>query len=303
MRPYARARIGRRHAAVAVMTVRTFCAHDASIASRSHGSALPYPPARFASASRRPHRVSTVSTARSIAPRSPGSASSTSSRAASPAPASVATAVASAAPLAASRADTATCAPASRYARTVASPRIPVPPVTTTARPPNTYRTVPPGAQTEARSDEVEQRFAHGGPSPRPSRAGPPRARVRYETSASRSAPSMDAMAILERIRSPQDLRGLGRDELTTLCAEIRRFTVDAVQRTGGHISSSLGATEVTVALHRMFDSPRDKLVWDTGHQAYVHKILTGRRERFDGLRQLGGISGFLVRTESEHDT
>ena len=112
----------------------------------------------------------------------------------------------------------------------------------------------------------------------------------------------MDAMAILERIRSPRDLRGLGRDELTTLCAEIRRFTVDAVQRTGGHISSSLGATEVTVALHRMFDSPRDKLVWDTGHQAYVHKILTGRRERFDGLRQLGGISGFLVRTESEHD-
>jgi 1-deoxy-D-xylulose-5-phosphate synthase len=110
-------------------------------------------------------------------------------------------------------------------------------------------------------------------------------------------------MAILERIRSPRDLRDLERDELVALCAEIRAFTVEAVQRTGGHISSSLGATELTVALHRVFDSPRDKLVWDTGHQAYVHKILTGRRERFDGLRQVGGISGFLVRTESEHDT
>jgi len=109
-------------------------------------------------------------------------------------------------------------------------------------------------------------------------------------------------MAVLERIRSPQDLRGLGKDELITLCGEIREFTVEAVQRTGGHISSSLGATELTVALHRVFDSPRDKLVWDTGHQAYVHKILTGRRERFDSLRHVGGISGFLVRTESEHD-
>ncbi|MBM4435443.1 MAG: 1-deoxy-D-xylulose-5-phosphate synthase [Chloroflexi bacterium] len=107
---------------------------------------------------------------------------------------------------------------------------------------------------------------------------------------------------MLERINGPQDLRALGRDELTALCEEIRRYTVDAVQRTGGHVSSSLGATELTVALHRVFESPRDKLVWDTGHQAYVHKILTGRRERFDGLRQLGGVSGFLVRSESEHD-
>jgi 1-deoxy-D-xylulose-5-phosphate synthase len=109
-------------------------------------------------------------------------------------------------------------------------------------------------------------------------------------------------MSVLERITSPSDLRGLSRDDLDTLCAEIRTFLVDAVQRTGGHISSSLGATELTVAVHRVFDSPRDKIVWDTGHQAYVHKILTGRRDRFDGLRQLGGISGFLVRTESEHD-
>src|SRR5947208_8377730 len=110
-------------------------------------------------------------------------------------------------------------------------------------------------------------------------------------------------MALLERIQSPTDLRALGADELAQLCREIRAFTVDAVQKTGGHISSSLGATELTVALHRVFDPPTDRLVWDTGHQAYVHKMLTGRRERFDSLRQLGGISGFLARTESEYDT
>jgi 1-deoxy-D-xylulose-5-phosphate synthase len=109
-------------------------------------------------------------------------------------------------------------------------------------------------------------------------------------------------MALLERIQRPADLRALGREELVQLCREIREYTVDAVQRTGGHVSSSLGATELTVALHRVFDSPRDKLVWDTGHQGYVHKLLTGRREAFATLRQFGGISGFLLRTESEHD-
>src|SRR5436189_353970 len=109
-------------------------------------------------------------------------------------------------------------------------------------------------------------------------------------------------MSVLPRISEPRDLRALTKDELLELCREIREFLVEAVQQTGGHISSSLGAAELTVALHRVFDSPRDKIVWDTGHQAYVHKILTGRRERFGGLRQLGGISGFLMRTESEHD-
>ena len=109
-------------------------------------------------------------------------------------------------------------------------------------------------------------------------------------------------MSILERIDGPADLRALDHDELAELCREIREFTVDAVQKTGGHISSSLGATELTVALHRVFESPRDKLVWDTGHQGYVHKLLTGRRQHFGTLRQFGGMSGFLVRTESEHD-
>src|SRR2546421_4812326 len=109
-------------------------------------------------------------------------------------------------------------------------------------------------------------------------------------------------MTFLERVNEPRDLRDLSKDELLQLCAEIRDFTVDSVQKTGGHISSSLGTVELTVALHRVFDSPRDKLVWDTGHQAYVHKMLTGRRDRFDTLRQFGGISGFLARAESEHD-
>ena len=109
-------------------------------------------------------------------------------------------------------------------------------------------------------------------------------------------------MSVLERIQQPRDLRLLHGDELLQLCQEIRDFTVENVQKTGGHISSSLGTVELTVALHRIFDSPRDKLVWDTGHQAYVHKMLTGRRDKFGTLRQYGGISGFLVRTESEHD-
>src|SRR5437660_12857422 len=95
-------------------------------------------------------------------------------------------------------------------------------------------------------------------------------------------------MTVLDRIQQPRDLRLLHRDELLALCREIREFTVESVQKTGGHIASSLGTVELTVALHRVFDSPRDKLVCDTAHQAYVHKMLTGRRVRFDTLRQFG---------------
>ncbi len=98
-------------------------------------------------------------------------------------------------------------------------------------------------------------------------------------------------MGILQRVNHPSDLRALHKDELLELCREIREYTVESVQKTGGHISSSLGTVELSVALHRVFESPRDKIVWDTGHQAYVHKMLTGRRERFDSLRQFGGIS------------
>src|SRR5207247_448776 len=109
-------------------------------------------------------------------------------------------------------------------------------------------------------------------------------------------------MGVLERVTGPRDLRELTKDELLQLCGELRTFTVESVQKTGGHISSSLGTVELTVALHTVFQSPRDKLVWDTGHHAYIHKILTGRKVRFDTLRQFGGMSGFLARTESEHD-
>ena len=107
---------------------------------------------------------------------------------------------------------------------------------------------------------------------------------------------------ILEHIDSPADLRSLTPEELTILSAEIRRFIVDAVTATGGHLGSNLGVVELTLALHRTFDSPRDVLLWDTGHQAYVHKLVTGRRKAFADLRQAGGLSGYPNRTESEHD-
>ena len=111
-----------------------------------------------------------------------------------------------------------------------------------------------------------------------------------------------DRRVILEEIAGPEDLRGLGPQDLERLCAEIRQFLVEAVSRTGGHLGPNLGVVELSVALHRVFDSPRDRIIFDTGHQAYVHKLLTGRRERFDTLRQLGGLSGYPSRTESEHD-
>ncbi|MFP5319782.1 MAG: 1-deoxy-D-xylulose-5-phosphate synthase [Acidimicrobiia bacterium] len=107
---------------------------------------------------------------------------------------------------------------------------------------------------------------------------------------------------LLESIDSPADLRALDGDQLEVLAAEIRDFIVQSVSVTGGHLGSNLGVVELTLALHRVFDSPRDVILWDTGHQAYVHKILTGRRGRFDTLRQSGGLSGYPSRAESEHD-
>src|SRR5665213_201116 len=107
---------------------------------------------------------------------------------------------------------------------------------------------------------------------------------------------------LLEEISGPQDLKGLGSSDLDRLCEEIRDRLISAVARTGGHLGPNLGVVELTVALHRVFDSPRDRIVFDTGHQAYVHKMLTGRAERFDSLRQHGGMSGYPSRGESEHD-
>jgi 1-deoxy-D-xylulose-5-phosphate synthase len=107
---------------------------------------------------------------------------------------------------------------------------------------------------------------------------------------------------ILESIDSPDDLKGLSLAELEALAEEIRAFIVEAVSATGGHLGSNLGVVELTLALHRVFDSPRDVILWDTGHQAYVHKLVTGRREAFKTLRQAGGLSGYPCRQESPHD-
>ena len=107
---------------------------------------------------------------------------------------------------------------------------------------------------------------------------------------------------MLEQITCPADLRRLSYDQLSGLSSEIRDFIVDTVQENGGHLGSNLGVVELTIALHRVFDSPRDILLWDTGHQAYVHKILTGRLDDFKTLRKGGGLSGYPSRSESEHD-
>jgi 1-deoxy-D-xylulose-5-phosphate synthase len=108
---------------------------------------------------------------------------------------------------------------------------------------------------------------------------------------------------LLETINSPADLRRLPRSQLKALADELRAFVIDSVSKTGGHLSSNLGTVELTVALHYVFNTPDDRLVWDVGHQTYPHKILTGRRERMSTLRQFGGLSGFPRRDESEYDT
>jgi 1-deoxy-D-xylulose-5-phosphate synthase len=108
--------------------------------------------------------------------------------------------------------------------------------------------------------------------------------------------------SILDKINGPNDVKGLGQDEVRKLCSELRELLVSRVSENGGHLASNLGAVEVTVALHRVFDSPKDKIVWDVGHQTYVHKLLTGRKQQFPSLRQYQGLSGFPDRDESLHD-
>ena len=112
-----------------------------------------------------------------------------------------------------------------------------------------------------------------------------------------------NARPLLEKINDPADLRMLPRAQLPMLADELRAYVLDSVSKTGGHLSSNLGTVELTVALHYVFNTPYDRIVWDVGHQTYPHKILTGRRERMATLRQLGGISGFPVRSESPYDT
>src|ERR1700687_1972977 len=108
---------------------------------------------------------------------------------------------------------------------------------------------------------------------------------------------------LLKTIDDPHELRRLDRKQLPQLAQELRQFLLESVSQTGGHLSSNLGTVELTIALHYVFDTPDDRIVWDVGHQTYPHKILTGRRDQMHSLRQSGGISGFPRRTESEYDT
>ena len=107
---------------------------------------------------------------------------------------------------------------------------------------------------------------------------------------------------LLDRVLSPADLRQMPSDELRQLADELRQEVIDAVSVTGGHLGAGLGVVELTVALHYVYNTPRDRLIWDVGHQAYPHKVITGRRDKIRTLRQKGGLSGFTKRSESEYD-
>lgn len=109
-------------------------------------------------------------------------------------------------------------------------------------------------------------------------------------------------MEILNKVNYPKDIKKLNGNELNVLCNEIREFLIESVSKTGGHLSSNLGVVELTIALHKIFDMPKDKFIWDVGHQTYVHKILTGRKQQFNTLRMYGGLSGFPRPSESEYD-
>ena len=108
---------------------------------------------------------------------------------------------------------------------------------------------------------------------------------------------------LLESINSPADVKQLNPAQLTELAQEIRDFLIRTLSRTGGHLGPNLGVVELTLALHAVFATPGDKILFDVSHQAYIHKILTGRRTRFETIRQPGGLNGFMLRTESEHDS
>ena len=107
---------------------------------------------------------------------------------------------------------------------------------------------------------------------------------------------------ILEKINKPNDIKKLSPIEYNQLADEIRQFLIDKISVTGGHLASNLGVVELTMALHIVFNLPKDKLIWDVGHQSYTHKILTGRKNQFDELRKFGGMSGFPKRNESDYD-
>ena len=107
---------------------------------------------------------------------------------------------------------------------------------------------------------------------------------------------------LLPKIKSPSDVRKLNSDELNKLADELRHFTIETVTEIGGRLAPTLGVIELTVALHKVFNTPKDKIVWDVGHQGYAHKILTGRLDKFNTIRKMGGLSGFLKISESEYE-
>ena len=109
-------------------------------------------------------------------------------------------------------------------------------------------------------------------------------------------------LKILPDIKEPNDIRDLSYKELSQLCSELREHTIKTITEIGGHLAPTLGVIEVTVALHYVYNTPKDKLIWDVGHQGYAHKLLTGRFEKFSTIRQFDGLSGFLKRSESEYD-
>ena len=109
-------------------------------------------------------------------------------------------------------------------------------------------------------------------------------------------------MSFLKKIKSPKDLKKLSLKDLRTLNNELRNYTINTVSKTGGHLGASLGVVELTVALHYVFNTPKDKIIWDVGHQTYPHKILTGRRNKIHTLRKKNGLSGFTKRSESVYD-
>ena len=113
----------------------------------------------------------------------------------------------------------------------------------------------------------------------------------------------MHQSVLLDQVDTPEQLKALPAEQLPELCEQIREFLIGHVSRTGGHLASNLGAVELTVAIHRVFSAPQDDILFDVGHQCYVHKMLTGRKAQFETLRQLGGISGFLRPGESEYDS
>jgi len=105
----------------------------------------------------------------------------------------------------------------------------------------------------------------------------------------------------LDCVNSPEDLKSLNYEQLKGLASSIRSFLIEKISKTGGHLAPNLGVVELTLALHRVFDTPRDKIIWDVGHQCYVHKIITGRKNKFDTMRKLNGLSGFPKVNESPH--